>query len=71
MHVLTLKSQAKTAQIAAANAVMLAQDQAQNVLVQWQGSEVLIFPSDTEEGRSRCCGKLTAQTTTCLRPGPC
>ena len=44
---LTLKSQAETVQAAAANAVMLAQDTAQNVLLQWQRHEVLVFPEDT------------------------
>lgn len=44
---LTLKSQAETMQAAAANAVMLAQDMVQNVLLQWQGSEVLVLPDDT------------------------
>ena len=44
---LTLKSQAETAQVAAANAVMLAQDTAQDVLLQWQKKEVLVFAEDT------------------------
>ena len=44
---LTLKSQAETVQAAAANAVMLAQDTAQNVLLQWQEEEILVFPDDT------------------------
>ena len=44
---LTLKSQAETAQIAAANAVMLAHDTVQNVLLQWQEKEILVFPEDT------------------------
>ena len=44
---LTLKSQAETAQIAAANAVMLTHDTAQNVLLKWQEKEILVFPEDT------------------------
>ena len=44
---LTLKSTAETMQAAAANAVMLAQDTAQNVLLQWQRHEVLVFAEDT------------------------
>ncbi len=44
---LTLKSTAETVQAAAANAVMLAQDTAQAVLLQWQKKEVLVFAEDT------------------------
>ena len=44
---LTLKSTAETVQVAAANAVMLAQDTAQDVLLQWQKEEVLVFAKDT------------------------
>ena len=47
---ITLSSTAKNAYIAAHNAVMLAQDTAQTVILQWQGSEVIIFPLDTVEG---------------------
>ncbi len=44
---LTLKSTAETVPAAAANAVMLAQDLGQNVLLQWQKKEVLVFAEDT------------------------
>ncbi len=44
---LTLKSTAETMQAAAANAVMLAQDTSQDVLLQWQKEEVLVFAKDT------------------------
>lgn len=46
---ITLQSSAETAQIAAANAVMLAQDTGQNVLLQWRGDETLVFPDDKSD----------------------
>lgn len=46
---ITLKSQAGTARIAAANAIMLAQDTGQPVLLQWREYEISVFPDDTTE----------------------
>lgn len=46
---LKMKSTAPHARLASANAVLLAQDLNQPVILVWEGSEVVIFPEDTME----------------------
>lgn len=53
---ITLQSSAETAQIVAANAVMLAQDMVQDVLLQWREYTVLVFPEDTSTDVVRIMG---------------